>query len=43
MRSIAAIAKSKNGVPVRLTEERREHIVAFHVDMDNNQLTRHRR
>lgn len=36
MRSIVAIAKSKNGVPVRLTEERREHIVASHEDMDNN-------
>ena len=30
------IAISKNGVPIRLTNERWNHIITFHTEMNNN-------
>ena len=35
-RKVIAIIHSKNGVPIRLTEERWEHIIASHADMKDN-------
>ena len=35
--SVIAIVKSQNGVPIRLTKERWNHITTSHLDMENNQ------
>lgn len=36
-KQVVAIVYSKNGVPIRLTEERWEHITESHIDMKGNQ------